>query len=118
MKTRFWMIMAAVLATLVWAGCSKKSAVDTSALEKSFQSGEPAAQTTANQAVDAIKKGDYSTALSTLQKAASQAKLTSDQQQAIKDTIQQVQKAIGDAVGKAADGANKALGDVQKSLPK
>lgn len=109
------MLVALIVAV---AGCSKKSGVNTSGLEKSFQSADPKAQTVVNQAVDSIKKADYSGALASLQKAASQAKLTPEQQQAIQDVIQQVQKALADAAGKATEGANKALGDVQKSLPK
>jgi hypothetical protein len=41
-----------------------------------------------------------------------------EQQQAIKDVIAQVQKQAGEMANKAAGDAQKAAGDLQKSLPK
>jgi hypothetical protein len=91
-------------------GCGKKSNVDTGKLESSFKSAEPATQSEANKAVAAVKAGNYSVALTDLQRLAGKAKLTAEQQQAIKDVIAQVQKAM-------TDSANKAGQDLKKSLP-
>jgi len=53
-----------------------------------------------------------------LKSLASNAKLTPEQQQAIKDVMAQVEKAIADAAGKAADEASKAMQNIPKGLPK
>ena len=110
--------MTALAAILALAGCSKSGDVDTSAMEKSFKSTEPATQSAADKAVAAIKSADYAGALTQLKSLGEQAKLTPEQQQAIKDVMAQVQKAITDAAGKAAEGAGKAAEDLQKSLKK
>lgn len=104
------LVMVGVMAvSLALAGCGKKG-VNTSKLESSFKSAEPATQSDADKAVSAIKAGNYSEALTDLQRLAGKAKLTPEQQQAIKDVMAQVQQQITDA-------ANKAAGDLKKSLP-
>jgi outer membrane protein assembly factor BamD (BamD/ComL family) len=100
-----------MVVTLLSAGCAKKSSVDTGKLESSFQSAEPANKGAADNAMAAIKAGNYQQALTDLQQLAKKAKLTPEQRQAIKDVIAQVQK-------QASELANKATGDLQKSLPK
>ena len=118
MKRYTWIVLAMVALGFTLTGCGNKGGVDTFKLESTFKSAEAAAKTAVDQAVTAIRSGDYSGALASLQKAAVQAKLTPEQTQAINDVIAQVQKMITDAAGKAAEGANKAVGDMQKSLPK
>jgi outer membrane protein assembly factor BamD (BamD/ComL family) len=109
---RFTALSVGLLAIAIpLAGCSKKSSVDTSNLESSFESAEPAVQSDINQAVSSIKDGNYSEAMAQLQSVAKKAQLTPEQQQAIKDTIASIQKLM-------AEMANKAAGDLQKSLPK
>jgi|SRR5437667_9506176 len=117
MKLRNW-ILTVLMAGVVLAGCSKKSSVNTAPLEKSFASAEPANKTSADKATAAIKAGDYSGAMAELQKLASQAKLTPEQQQAVKDVLAQVQKQLSDAAANMGKSAEKAAGDLQKSLPK
>ncbi len=118
MKAHAWIVMVLMALALAMPGCSKKSDVDTSKLEKNFQSADTKTQTQVNQAVDAIKNADYAGAMTKLQSVASQAKLTPEQQQAVKDTLEQLKTKALEATKKATEGANKALGDVQKSLPK
>ncbi len=118
MKTYAWILSAFIAAAIVLAGCGKKSSVDTAPLEKSFKSSEPALQSSSDKVVAAVKSADYAGALAELKTLAGQAKLTPDQQQAIKDVMAQVEKAIADAAGKAANDAGKALNDAAKSLPK
>ncbi len=118
MKSFKWIVVAVAALALTF-GCSKnKENVDTAPVEKSFSSAEPATRTTADKAVSAIKAGDYTSALTELKTLASNAKLTPEQQQAIKDVMAQVQKALTDMATKAQGEAGKAVDNLQKSLPK
>jgi outer membrane protein assembly factor BamD (BamD/ComL family) len=109
---RFTALLVGLLTIAIpLVGCSKKSGVDTSNLESSFKSSEPTVKSDINKAVSTIKEGNYSEAMAQLQSVAKKAQLTPEQQQAIKDTIASIQKLM-------AEMANKAAGDVQKSLPK
>lgn len=110
-------LFVAVLMAVATAGCAKKNNVDTGKLESSFRAAEPAAKSDADKAVAAVKAGNYSEALADLQRLASKAKLTPEQQEAVKDLIAQVQKAMADAAGKAAAEAQKTGEDLKKSLP-
>ena len=98
-------------------GC-KKSGVDTSKLENSFKSAETAAQSSVQKAVSAIKSADYAGAMTELKSVADKAKLTPEQQQAINDTVAQLQQMIADAAKQAGEKASEAVGDMQKSLKK
>lgn len=111
MKRCVCLLLAVMSLSLAVVGCGTKNTVDTSKLESSFKSSPPATQTDVDKAVSAIKAGNYSEAMSDLQRLGGKAKLTPEQQQAIKDTIAAIQKQMGSA-------ANKAAGDLQKSLPK
>ncbi len=114
-----WIVLTMAAVTLAFLGCSKSSSkVDTAPVENSFATAEPTTKTSADKAVSAIKAGDYSSALSELKTLASNAKLTPEQQQAIKDVMGQVQQAITDMATKAQGAAGKAADDLQKSLPK
>ncbi len=119
MKLNKWIVLPMTAVALAFAGCSKnQSNIDTAPVEKSFASAEPTAKTSAEKAVSAIKSGDYNSALSELKTLAGNAKLTPEQQQAIKDIMAQVQKAVADMAAKAQGAAGKAADDLQKSLPK
>jgi hypothetical protein len=61
--------------------------------------------------VTAIKTGDHSGALAELKSLANNAKLTPEQQQAIRNVMTQVEKLIADAASKAAGEAGKAPQD-------
>ena len=104
--------------TLAMSGCSKQGGVDTASFEKSFKAAEATVQTSADKVMTAIKSADYSSALAELKTLASNATLTPEQQQAIKDVTAQVEKLIADAANKAAGEAGNALKDMPKALPK
>ena len=120
------------MAALVVVGCNKQesgaptsptatpaASVDASKLTAAFQAAEPAAKTAVDTAVAAIKKADYSGAVTQLQALAGKYKLTDAQQAAVKDVIASVQKAIADlAASKAAATAGKAASDAVPALPK
>lgn len=109
---RFALLLVGLLVIGVpLVGCSKKSSVDTSKLESNFKSAEPATRSDVAKATASIKDGDYSDAIAQLQRITTKAKLTAEQQQAIKDTIAAIQKQM-------AELANKATGDLQKSSSK
>ncbi len=118
MKTSRWIHTAIMTLTLAMAGCNKQNSVDTSAFERTFKSAEATTQTTADKVVTAIKSADYSGALAELKTLASNAKLTPEQQQAVKDVMAQVEKAIADAAGKASGEASNAMNEMPKALPK
>jgi hypothetical protein len=118
MKTFHWILAGAVIATFAIVGCSKQGGVDTAPLENNFKAAEAAAQSSANKAVSAIKAGDYSGAMTELKTLAGNAKLTAEQQQAVKDVVSQVEKAVVGMADKAKESATKAADDLKKSLPK
>ena len=110
-------IVAAYLVCFVTA-CSKQGSVDTAPLEKSFASADASVKSAVEKAVSEVKAADYSGAMAELQSLAGKAKLTSDQQQAIKDVISQAQQALVNAGKQAMDNAKKGASDLQKSLTK
>ena len=118
MKRFAWLFGGLMIVTLFFVGCGKKSSVDTGQLQSSFKSADSATQGDVDKAVASVKDGNYSQALSQLQGLAKKAKLTPEQQQAIKDVIAQVQQQITEMGNKAAAGAQKSASDLQKSLPK
>ncbi len=118
MKIGGWILAAVAGVTLMLVGCSKQGGIDTAAVEKNFASAEATLKASADKAVAAVKSADYSGAVAELKKLAADAKLTPEQQQAIKDVLAQVEKAITDAANKATAEASKAVGDATKALPK
>jgi hypothetical protein len=116
MKRLTSILVIALAATIAFTGCAKKG-VDTGKLESSFKSAEPATQSSVDKAVSAIKAGNYSDALVTLQGVAAKAKLTPEQQQAIKDVVAQIQKQMAEAANKAAGDLQKSTDSMKKSLP-
>jgi len=118
MKTRFLILSCCAALAVAMFGCAKKSEVDTSKLENSFATAEPADKSQSAKVVDAVKAGDYNAALASLKVLAQQAKLTPEQKSAIEDVTAQVQKQLSEAINKAAESGKKAADDLKKSLPK
>ena len=117
MKRCLRLLVVVLAGALVVAGCARKNRVNTSKLEKSFQSADPKNKEYSDQVVTAAKNGDYTSALAALQKLAGKARLTSEQQLAIGDTIAQVQKAMADIASKASGDVPKPANDLKKSQP-
>jgi hypothetical protein len=118
MKMKLFFLGCCAALAFAVSGCSKKSEVDTTKFEQSFATAESADKSQAAKVVDAVKAGDYNAALASLKSLAQQAKLTPEQKAAIQDVTDQVQKQLSAAINKAAEGGQKALEDVKKSLPK
>jgi len=105
-----------VTATFTLAGCGKSDSIDTSKLQKAFASSEGTVKADAAKIVDAVKAGNWADALSSLKSLASNAKLTPEQTQAIKDVIAQVQAKVTAAVQQGAKDAQKTAEDLKKSV--
>lgn len=115
MKKYIGMLCIVLVASVALIGCGGSAS---SRVESSFASAEPSLKDSAQKAVDAVKAGNYAAAGAQLQALAGNAKLTPDQQQAVKDLIADMQKQIQAQAAKAAEGAQKALGDLQKKFGK
>jgi hypothetical protein len=131
MKINSLILTVLAASAFVVAGCSKQdsgaptpptptpaASVDTSKITAAFAAAEPALKSAVDTAVTAIKKADYSGAVTQLQALAGKYKLTDEQQAAVKDVIAAVQKVIADSAAKTAGDASKAASDAAKALPK
>ena len=131
MKIQTAILSVIAAAAFVVAGCGKQepgaptppstapaASVDTSKLTAAFASAEPALKSAVDTAANAIKKADYSGAVTQLQALAGKYKLTDEQQAAVKDVIAAVQKAIAGSAAQTASDATKAASDATKVLPK
>lgn len=118
MKLPVWMWTLAMSLMIAVVGCSKSGSVDTGKLESSFASADASVKSTVEKAVASIKEQNYAGAVSQLQEVIGKAKLTPDQEKAVKDVLAQVQAALSKAAGKAVEGADKAVGDLKNALPK
>ncbi len=118
MKHSIIAVVVLVAALFTMMGCGSKSKVDTSKLESAFSSAEPTLKSEVDKAIQAIKAENLAGAVTELQKIHARAKLTDAQKQAIKETIEAVQKLIAEgaskSVEKAAGETTKALQDLQK----
>ncbi len=112
------MLIMALIASLAITGCGKKGRVSTSELQSSFKSAEPAMQTLVNNAVAAVKSNNYPEALSNLQTLSHKARLTPDQQQALKDTIAAIQEKTSSMTNKPAEAPQKMSPELQKLFGK
>jgi hypothetical protein len=90
----FWCLVATamVLTVASTTGCSKKVTVDTVKLEYSFQSADAATQGTVTEAIEAIDKAEYPSAVEKLKKVAADPKLTAEQKTTVNDVLQQLEK--------------------------
>jgi hypothetical protein len=138
MKKLFLTLTAiAGLTLLGLTGCdhcgSGEPAIDTSKVQSAFAAASPVDKAEVEQALTAVKAGDYAGALTSLKAAAASVKLTPEQQQSLKDLVAQVQTKLGaaateamdkakaaasEAAKQAGEAANKAAGDLQKAVGK
>ena len=121
MKITQAILVALMAMTFAFLGCKKEGgavSIDTAAIEKAFSAADSSLKDSAMKAVDAVKKGDYSGALTELKSLAANVKLSDEQKKTVNDIVAKVQKAVTEGLGKAADGAKQAVGDAQKALGK
>jgi 2C-methyl-D-erythritol 2,4-cyclodiphosphate synthase len=107
MRKFAWMLVAALGALLAVTGCGHKGRVSTSELQSSFKEAEPAMQTLVDKAVSAVKSNNYPEALGDLQVLSHKARLTPDQQQALKDTIAEIQQKVSSTTNTTAQPAER-----------
>lgn len=88
------LICLALIIGLV-AGCSPKSTIDTTALEKSFAQTTGDAKAILQSGISAINSRDYAVALGELNKLVVRSGLTADQTNSLNEVIQRVTTAYG-----------------------
>lgn len=98
MKKFVWVCLAGVLAV----SCSRHHGIDTGNLSSCFKRAEPTLKTEADTIIKAIRDDKLPDALTELQKLAKRAKLSAEQQQAVKDLISQIQTKMEADAKKAA----------------
>jgi hypothetical protein len=111
-----WMSVSLVAACLALSACDNGDKVDTSKLEKSFSTSQPAVKSAVDDVKAAVSAKDYAKAGAALQRLAASGNLTADQKQAVEDVSGQVRKLVEQQAKDAAKAGEKALGDVQKRL--
>jgi hypothetical protein len=123
MRWTKWMVILLTVSLAV-VGCNKKGDVDTAPLEKSFAQAPPADKGPVDQAVAAVKKGDYAGAMAALQPIAAKASLTPEQKKAVQDLVAQLQAKVQEAMGqvsaegkKMMDSGKKAADDIKNAIP-
>lgn len=89
--------------------CSKSGgSIDTAKVEAAFAAVQQADKADLQAALDALKAGNFSGALASLQKAAADVKLTPEQKSALADLVAQVKARAGEAVQQATQAASQA----------
>jgi len=104
------------LGLVALSGCDNKGKVDTSKLEKAFASSGPVMKENAGKVATAVKAGNWTQAAAALKELASDAKLTAEQREAIKDVAVQIQEQVKQAVAQGAAEAQKAAEELKKSI--
>jgi hypothetical protein len=113
-------------AALLLGGCGNKEdggggggdTVSTAKVESSFSGADPSLKGSVDTIVAAVKSQNWSAASAELQKLASNAKLTPEQQGAINNLWEQVKAKLSAAAAQASDAANKAMKDAGTAADK
>ncbi len=91
-KPIWWTLaLTLLLAISVVTGCSKKIQVDTVNLEYSFQTADETSMNAVTEAIEAIEKAEYTTALEKLKTVSADTNLTAEQKTAVNDVIAKLQ---------------------------
>jgi hypothetical protein len=116
MRLTKWMSVPLFVMCFAVGACDSGDKVDTSALEKSFSSAQPASKTAVDDVKAAIAAKDYAKAGAALQKLASGASLTPDQKKAVEDLAGRVKEMVTQKAKDVAKEGDKAIEDVKKRL--
>lgn len=91
-KPIWWtLVFTLLLAISAATGCGKKIEVDTVNLEYSFQTADETNMNTVTEAIEAIEKAEYNTALEKLKTVSADTNLTAEQKTAVNDVIAKLQ---------------------------
>lgn len=129
MKADFWMGMrgmttALLAATWLVAGCGgrdsgqvESAGVNTAQVEKSFEGAEAGTRSRLQEALSAVRSGDYEGATRRFRELASDAGLSEEQRQSLRDLLPRLQERIretaGAVAGEAKDVAERAVEGVK-----
>ena len=92
----FFGFLALCISLFVVTGCGKKTdaAVDVRPLEKNFSTAEPAIKLVVDKAIADVKSQNYGAVVVELSQLATNEKLTSEQQKALKEVLGEAQKIV------------------------
>ncbi len=120
MKLQHLLLTVITAVTFALTGCNKDGTVnvDTAKLSAAFATAEADAKSAAESVAASVKKADYAGAITQLKALGDKYKLTPEQQQEVKNLIDQAQKAMEALASKAAGDAGKAATDLSNTLKK
>jgi transcriptional accessory protein Tex/SPT6 len=120
MKIQHLLLTLVAAAAFVVTGCNKDGSVnvDPAKLTAAFQTAETDAKKAADSVATAVKNADYAGAITQLKALGEKYKLTPEQQQEVKNLMDQAQKAVEALASKAAGEAGKAATDLGNTLKK
>ena len=114
MKNQLTALLCAVLIPCAFSGCNKSESIDTSRIEKSFESADSALKSAVEPCITALKDGNWSAAGTQLEKVLANAKITPEQKQAVTSVLEQIKAKLTEAAAKASDSAKNAGAEIQK----
>src|SRR5687768_9883185 len=94
MKRLRWTQLCVTMITAALLGCGGSRQVDTSQLEKSFQTAEVGTKSDVNEAVSGIKNGEFDKAVSSLKKVVQASELSEAQKDAISGVVTNMQMVV------------------------
>jgi uncharacterized protein YjbJ (UPF0337 family) len=109
-RLAIWLLTGCLVASFGFLGCKKQEEpgpIDTSRIEQTFATSDGSVKETLGEAVDAVKAGEYSEATSLLKELAESAKLTPEQQTAVKDFLPSLQAKLKELGEDALEGAKE-----------
>jgi hypothetical protein len=115
---KYWIVLLGLTAVLIslTTACRAKHTVEVGRLEKSFATVGDPAKTLVSQAVAAIKKEDYTLALSSMTQLVDRSNLTPEQKQAVADTLVDIQVIVSEKPPTNAEELYKAIEELSAKV--
>ncbi|MFM8360219.1 MAG: hypothetical protein ACKOET_16855 [Verrucomicrobiota bacterium] len=110
-------VVRVTLASLL-GGCGGQDSVDTSRVEQIFASAEAVSKSAVQSAVAAVKAQDYRQAMTALQEALAEVKLTPEQKEALGDLMARTQAKVAAVAGNAGQAARDAAEAAREAADK
>ncbi len=115
MKGWMWFVLIVGTAGFLASGCGKSAASVGASKAKVFATADAATKANWERATSALAANDYATAILTLQQMVSQPGLTSEQSQAVADTMATANEQLTAAAAKGDANAKQALQTLKQS---